>query len=440
MADKHGHVVHLFERDCSIQRRHQKIIEEAPAAQLSAELRQQLAQAATAVAQAIHYEGAGTIEFLVSGDHYYFMEMNTRLQVEHPVTEMITGFDLVEWQLLIADNQVLPTTQTNIQCQGHAIEVRIYAEDPSQEFLPSVGQIHFLKEPQGEGIRIDTGMQVGSTITQYYDPMVAKLICHGTDRAMAIRRLRMALSQVHIGGIKTNKPLLTAILQHQDFQTTDYTTDFLQLTDLPLPTPDKTQSAFFAATVDYVLAQDNLHALALETFSWQIIGHLKWSLRYRFEQTVYDITLTPHTAHSVSLGCANKEVTYDIYHPQPGQLKLDDGTQCHHLWYQNDEAAIHLFTTEGSITAQRFRWQKMQDTHNHQLVAPMPATVVAILKKVGDIVQLGDSLLVLEAMKMEHTIRAPYAGVVREICYELGAQVAESAELILLDAREQVIP
>ncbi len=177
MADNHGSVVHLFERDCSIQRRHQKIIEEAPAPKLSTSLRQQLAQAACEVARSINYLGAGTVEFLVDGDtHFYFMEMNTRLQVEHPVTEMITGLDLVAWQLKIAANEPLPLPQEAIKAQGHALECRIYAEDPYKQFVPSIGQIHFIQEPSGDGIRIDTGVRLNSEITMYYDPMIAKLI------------------------------------------------------------------------------------------------------------------------------------------------------------------------------------------------------------------------------------------------------------------------
>ena len=194
MADNHGQVVHLFERDCSIQRRHQKIVEEAPAANLPEELRQRLANAAITVAKAIHYSGAGTIEFLVENNtNFYFMEMNTRLQVEHPVTEMITGLDLVEWQLRIAANEPLPCKQQDIKAHGHAIECRIYAEDPNNNFMPSIGQLHFLQEPHGEGVRIDTGVSVNASISMHYDPMISKLISWGETRADAQHRMDYAL-------------------------------------------------------------------------------------------------------------------------------------------------------------------------------------------------------------------------------------------------------
>ncbi|SPX62117.1 acyl CoA carboxylase subunit alpha [Legionella feeleii] len=203
MADNYDQIVHLFERDCSIQRRHQKIIEEAPAPNLTATMRQGLAEAACEVARSIAYRGAGTVEFLVDGDnHFYFMEMNTRLQVEHPVTEMITGFDLVAWQLKIAANEPLPCPQETIAAHGHALECRIYAEDPQQGFLPSIGQLRFLHEPTGPGIRIDSGVSLHSHITMHYDPMIAKLITWGETREQALQRMRYALANYAVGGVK----------------------------------------------------------------------------------------------------------------------------------------------------------------------------------------------------------------------------------------------
>lgn len=240
MADNHGGVVHLFERDCSIQRRHQKIIEEAPAPRLNDALRQRLAAAACEVARSIDYRGAGTVEFLVDGDHdFYFMEMNTRLQVEHPVTEMITGFDLVEWQIKIAANAPLPATQDAIRQHGHAMECRIYAEDPHQGFIPSIGQIHFLKEPHGDNIRIDSGVICGSSITMYYDPMIAKLITWGNTRDEAIQHMQRALGHYAIGGVKTNIPFLQEIVGNDAFIAANLSTDFLQKQAINLAVPDK---------------------------------------------------------------------------------------------------------------------------------------------------------------------------------------------------------
>lgn len=436
MADNHGHVVHLFERDCSIQRRHQKILEEAPATHLSKIVQQGLAKAAIDVARAIDYRGAGTVEFLVDADdHFYFMEMNTRLQVEHPVTEMITGLDLVEWQLRIAANECLPCTQEQIHANGHAIECRIYAEDPRNHFIPSIGQLHFLKEPTGPHLRIDSGVTTNASVTMYYDPMLAKLIAWGETRACALQRLQLALRNYHIGGIKTNLPFLQAIVTHPAFIQASFSTVFLSQEHIDMPRPDSQFALFMAASVDYLKAIPQHDSLRRETFAWQM--HLKdhWILRYIIQDSPHAILVTPISHDRVLLKHENTTVEWTIK-LDGEQLYLDDGQQSQRVWIESDEEKLVFYTQLDSVTVKRFHWQDQLNTHGKidgRLTAPMPATVVAILKKKGDKIQAGDPLMVLEAMKMEHTINAPHDGIVSQVFYAMGAQVNEGAELIALD-------
>ncbi|KTC81455.1 acetyl-CoA carboxylase biotin carboxylase subunit [Legionella brunensis] len=435
MADNHGQVVHIFERDCSIQRRHQKIIEEAPAPNLSASMRHGLAEAACEVARLINYRGAGTVEFLVDGDeHFYFMEMNTRLQVEHPVTEMITGFDLVAWQLKIAANEPLPSSQDKILAKGHAIECRIYAEDPHQNFIPSTGQLHFLKEPHGEGIRIDSGVNINSTITMHYDPMIAKLIAWGESRDEALQRLQKALENYMIGGVKTNIPFLQAICKHPRFVNTDLSTDFLSQESIELSVPDMELALLMAASYDYLaLANKETDPLYQESFAWQMHLSSHWYWRYIIEGKQEEIKIIPHNRVAFKLVLHEKEFNL---HPQllNDQLALNDGHQTRLAFVEDRTQTILIYLKEGPVAIERFSWQNLdaQTAKKGQLTAPMPATIVAILKNIGDNVKEGDSLIVLEAMKMEHTIHAPKDGVLAELFYDVGSQVNEGAELLAL--------
>lgn len=436
MADNHGNVVHLFERDCSIQRRHQKIIEEAPAPDLSPSMRKKLADAACDVARSIQYTGAGTVEFLVDDkEHFYFMEMNTRLQVEHPVTELITGVDLVAWQLKIAANEPLPLKQEQIEAQGHAIECRIYAEDPYNGFIPSIGQITFLKEPTGEGIRIDSGVELLSQITMYYDPMIAKLIVWGQNRKEALQRMQRALSQYYIGGIKTNIPFLQAICHHAKFSQAQLSTDFLTKETIDLPEPNKQLALLMAISFDYLQTVSATHdPLIKETFAWQMhaLGH--WTWRYHDEDQVIETVITPiddtqfkvvlkEKEHTIRAQCINEHLTIET-------------EKCHYkATVQNNEQHLTLYTVQSQLTIERFNWNKLDiitSAHKGQLTAPMPATIVAILKEIGESVKAGDRLIVLEAMKMEHTIHAPADGVLLDIFYTVGSQVNEGAELLSL--------
>ncbi|QMT59915.1 acetyl-CoA carboxylase biotin carboxylase subunit [Legionella sp. PC997] len=436
MADNHGNVVHLFERDCSIQRRHQKIIEEAPAPNLSSTLRQKLAEAACEVARSIKYSGAGTVEFLVDGsEQFYFMEMNTRLQVEHPVTEMITGLDLVAWQLKIAANEPLPLSQDKIQAQGHAIECRIYAEDPHHDFIPSIGQIHFLQESSGDGIRIDTGVQISSQITMYYDPMIAKLIVWGTDRDEALSRLEQALSQYFIGGVKTNIPFLHAICQHPKFKQAELSTDFLSKEEIKLPIPNKETALLMAVGFDYLHNISSLQdPLLAETFSWQSQLASHWIWRYKDKDELIEAFITPINKSQFKVQFKTYEHVIHA-HLVGNKLYIETKKQYFHATIENEKESLTLYTNQGQITIERFNWETLgtQTTaHKGQLTAPMPATVVAILKNIGEKVKAGDRLIVLEAMKMEHTIHAPTDGILLDIFYTVGAQVNEGEELLAL--------
>lgn len=441
MADNHGNVVHLYERDCSIQRRHQKIIEEAPAPHLSEVFAKRLAEAAVTVARKINYRGAGTVEFLVDNDErFYFMEMNTRLQVEHPVTEMITGLDLVEWQLRIAANELLPCTQDEIQTHGHAIECRIYAEDPSQGFLPSMGQIRFLSEPTGEGVRIDSSITLSSHITMHYDPMISKLIAWGDTREQARQRLYQALRQYHIGGVKTNIAFLQAITQHDDFISAKLSTDFLSQQTISIPLVDHRLGLVMAASFDYLnLCSTSDEGLQAQTFAWQM--HLKsdWVSRYLIDNEQFTIKVTPVSPFELILTLPSESIHLRVKLLKINcqqRLEIEENSRRSQALVETYQDQIIFYTENGILTVNRFNWQHLSQLPNHlncQLTAPMPATVVAVLKKKGDKIKAGDRLIVLEAMKMEHAIHAPNDGLLVDIFYEIGAQVNEGAELVAIE-------
>ena len=437
MADNFGNVVHLFERDCSIQRRHQKIIEEAPAPHLNTTLRQNLTRAACDVATAIQYRGAGTVEFLVDkDDNFYFMEMNTRLQVEHPVTEMITGLDLVAWQIQVAANQPLPCSQDAITIQGHAIECRIYAEDPYQDFIPSIGQLHFLKEPKGAGIRIDTGVTKDSNISQYYDPMIAKLIAFGETREQALQRLQQALKQYTIGGVKSNIPFLQAICKHPRFIDATFSTDFLAGETFDLPVPDKNMARIMAASHDYLrLNSKEQDPLFQDAFAWQMHLGSSWTWKYLIDNQEEKCEIMPINHEQFIIKTADSEYTLKARYSEQ-RLTLDDGKHIWSAWIEPGSGSITVYLDNGQLLVERFSWLPANHSTGDNpglLSAPMPATIVALLKKQGDVIKKGEHLMVLEAMKMEHTIHAPRDGILAEFFFDVGEQVNEGAELLRLD-------
>ncbi|WP_114394220.1 acetyl/propionyl/methylcrotonyl-CoA carboxylase subunit alpha [Oleisolibacter albus] len=451
-ADGHGQCVHLFERDCSIQRRHQKVVEEAPAPGMDPALRRRMGEAAVAAARAIGYVGAGTVEFLLDEDgRFYFMEMNTRLQVEHPVTEMITGQDLVEWQLRVAAGEPLPLPQEQLSIGGHAIEARIYAEDPAKGFLPQTGTLHHLRFPVEDAhVRVETGVRPGDGISIHYDPMIAKLVVWDRDRPAAVRRLSAALAQTEIAGLTTNVPFLAAIAGHPAFAAAALDTRFIDRHEADLLPAARAVPALAVRLAALGLLLDRAQAaratLATSADPWSPWGGTDgWRLDAPAEDGVA-LRAADGTDHVLDLTYAA-----DGYHlrdaggdvPLRGALTADgrlaaevDGLTVKAGWVRLG-AEIILFL-EGDT--HRFHLLEPLAAAGDEaagagrLTAPMPGKVIAVLVTVGTAVEKGQALLVLEAMKMEHTIKAPAAGTVVRYRYGVGDQVPDGAELIEMEA------
>ncbi|PLX92676.1 MAG: 3-methylcrotonyl-CoA carboxylase [Desulfuromonas sp.] len=446
-ADSQGNVLHLFERDCSVQRRHQKVIEEAPAPGMSEKLRQQMSAAAIAAARAINYVGAGTVEFLLgSDDSFYFMEMNTRLQVEHPVTEMITGQDLVEWQLLVASGQPLPCSQNQLQISGHAIEVRLYAEDPQRDFLPASGTLkHWLLPEPTPRVRIDSGVQQGDRIGIHYDPLLAKLIVHAEDRPSALQRLRRALDGMEVVGLTCNRDFLRRVCDNPTFSSGEFDTGFIdrnQKTLLAPPPPISDEQ--LALTALYLLLQRRQQArqAALSssepdspwhsTTGWRLNSDNHHRLLLRNEDQQHSIMLhyRPH-GFLVELPGGNIEASGELC--DDGSLRaIINGHRCRARVLQNglDLTLLHNgFTHTLQLDDPLYSVLDLQ-AGTGSLNAPMPGKIIAIHTSPGNKVEAGTPLLTLEAMKMEHTINAPLEGIVSEIHFQTGQMVEEGVELI----------
>lgn len=427
LADGRGHVVHLGERECSLQRRHQKIIEEAPSVFLDPATRAAMGEAAVQAARSCGYRGAGTVEFIVPGgdaSSYYFMEMNTRLQVEHPVTELVTGLDLVEWQLRVAAGEPLPYAQDDITLTGHAVEARICAEDPARGFLPSGGTVLALREPQGDGVRTDSGLSEGTEVGSLYDPMLSKVIAYGPDRPTALRRLRAALADTVTLGVQTNAGFLRRLLAHPDVMAGDLDTGLVEREAAGL-VPDGVPEEVYEAA-----AAVRLHGLTpagdgwTDPFSvptgWRLGGTPKPAT---FSLRVLDpVEYTPRGTHAV--GAGQVAVTLDgvrhTFH-RAGDWIGRDGD----AWHVRDHDAVAASLT-GSAHAGA-----------DSLTAPMPGTVTVVKVAVGDEVTAGQSLLVVEAMKMEHVISAPHAGTVSELDVTPGTTVAMDQILAVVTPAEE---
>ena len=447
-GDAHGNYVYLFERDCSVQRRHQKVLEEAPAPGLSDAMRQQMGEAAVAAARAVDYVGAGTVEFIVEqladgGMKFYFMEMNTRLQVEHPVTEAITGLDLVEWQLLVASGHKLPLAQDELHINGHAIEARICAESPDNNFLPATGTLHVYAKPDATSfargaVRIDDGVRQGDAISPFYDSMVAKLIVHGKTRQEALARLDAALAQTHIVGLQTNVQFLRYVLQTESFANANLDTALIPREEVVL---FRQERIGLPLAVACAVAQTLLSEKALETtdpFSrrdgWQSHGVMLRRFEFEFHGELHKAALTYlhdgalHLAAGDAAGMLTFAQTSGGINVQFGGRRITSNT------YQNNDV-IHIFSVQGAtqITAiDLLAHAGVAQAEGGRLTAPMPGKVVSFAVKAGDRVSKGQALAVMEAMKMEHTIAAPLDGVVEELLYAPGDQVAEGAELLKL--------
>lgn len=435
-ADNHGNCVYLGDRDCSLQRRHQKVIEEAPAPGLSAELRQAMGEAAVRCAQAINYRGAGTVEFLLCANEFFFMEMNTRLQVEHPVTEMVTGLDLVEWQIRVANNQVLPLNQDQVNLTGHSFEARIYAEDPTENFMPYSGTLTHLTFPEENStVRVDTGVVLNSEISSFYDPMIAKLIVHGPDRETALLKLHHALEEVHLAGVKSNIAFLHHLSGHPTFMAGAPDTHFIDsqtdtLTKQVLPM-DELISLASLAYVEYKQSQD------------QVSPWLS-AAAFRLNQT--NTITVPFTEHQV-----------DVYLRQEQSILSFNNTQ------MNAQASLNGSALNAVINGKQYRANILIDDkaimvmygaiahsfelkskhyisdHEHEaapLAAPLNGTVVKHLHPTNSQVNKGDPIVVIEAMKMEYTLNAPFDGMLTSYCFAEGELVNHGAMLAIVEPVE----
>ena len=453
-GDSQGNFVYLFERDCSVQRRHQKFLEEAPAPGLSPALRQQMGEAAVAAARAVNYVGAGTVEFIVEqrdggAMSFFFMEMNTRLQVEHPVTEAITGLDLVEWQLRVASGEPLPLRQDELRIRGHAIEARICAENPDKNFLPATGRLRVYRKPAHHSferadaacsVRFDDGVREGDDISPYYDSMIAKLIVHGDDRAQALARLDAALARTHIVGLSTNVQFLRHVVRSPSFAKADLDTALIpreqavlfnqELLGLPLVAA--------AAVAQTLLEEQQLqgadpwsrrdgwrsHGLSRRVFEFVFLG----------ETVLATLTTLHDGASALEVGSAGGALQW---RQTPEGVDLHFAGQRHLVQIYRQGEVVHVFATMGASSILEIDpLAHAGEVHGEagRLTAPMPGKLVSFAVKAGDKVARGQALAVMDAMKMEHTITAPADGLVLELLYAPGDQVAEGAELLRIGA------
>jgi 3-methylcrotonyl-CoA carboxylase alpha subunit len=445
-ADTMGNTVSLFERDCSIQRRHQKVVEEAPAPGMDPERRRSMGEAACAAARAIGYVGAGTVEFIAEGDAFYFMEMNTRLQVEHPVTEAITGQDLVEWQLRVASGEPLPLTQDQLTITGHAIEVRVYAEDPMRDFLPSIGTLAHLKPPaEGPHVRVDTGVRAGDTISIHYDPMIAKLIVWDRDRASAARRLSEALAQYEVVGVTTNLAFLKTLADHPAFRAAELDTGFIgrhggDLFPAAGPAPRLAlAAAALRLLIDRQRAVTAAASLSADPFSPWNLAHA-WRMNGDGYQDLVlldgeaSVAVRAHPRRDgfvLDLADGSADVSGEEDADGALILRLDGVKQRVPVVRIGDELTIMLGGVTHRLTAvDPLRPVRSEAAGVGRLTAPMPGKITQVLVAAGDAVKRGAPLLVVEAMKMEHTITAPMDGTIDRVRYAVGDLVEDGAELI----------
>ncbi len=448
-CDRHGEGVYLFERDCSVQRRHQKIIEEAPAPDMTPELRQQMGQAAVTAARAIDYEGAGTVEFLLDRDgSFYFMEMNTRLQVEHPVTEMITGQDLVEWQLRVAAGDALPLKQAALQIRGHAFEARVYAEDPDNDFLPATGVLSYLEPPrESEHVRVDTGVLQGDEVSVYYDPMIAKLVVWDENRERALSRLARALSQYRVSGLSTNISFLYNLATSRPFREADLDTHFIERHHEALfhaSEDDRIQDLPLASLYLLLRMEQATRARAGDRDPWSPWNaSTAWRLN---EAAIHSGAIvlngTEYEVPVVEIGSGENRrfritaVGKSVMasgHLDGNELYADIDGHRQRVTVVPNEGRFTLFSQSGSMQFSLAQPDYGEDDSGSVagvFTAPMNGVVVKLLVEPGSRVGKDQPLLIMEAMKMEHTIRAPREGEVTEIYFAAGDQVIGGEELL----------
>jgi 3-methylcrotonyl-CoA carboxylase alpha subunit len=456
-ADAHGHAVHLYERDCSLQRRHQKVIEEAPAPGLAPATREAMGAAAVAAARAVGYRGAGTVEFLYDGRGFYFLEMNTRLQVEHPVTEMITGVDLVEWQLRVASGEPLPLAQHEIPSSGHAVEARLYAEDPERGFLPSTGRLTRLRFPQDRaGLRVDAGVEEGDEVTVHYDPMIAKVIAWAPERGAALAQLQRALESIEVEGVRTNARFLWQILGAPAVRAGEVSTRLLESDAGPgrgLPPAELTEAWLLAAAARLrALPGDERGQAHLAASPWdsatgfRLNGPPGVRVALRLDAAASAVplpegTLTRHwlafdrDGGAVTVVLDGQRHRVDVRHVEPGRL-------AGHLDGRPVEAGVETDHDRLVLRRQCLRFEFAEDTgaehrasaeHEGHFRAPMPGHVLDVRVEARQVVERGAVLLVLEAMKMEHSLTAPWRAKVVDVKVAPGQRVEEGSELVLLE-------
>ena len=441
-ADRHGNAIHLNERDCSLQRRHQKVIEEAPAPGMSAALRTAMGEAAVAAAKAAGYEGAGTVEFIADGagglkeGGFWFMEMNTRLQVEHPVTEAITGLDLVEWQFRIAAGEKLPLTQGKVPLGGHAVEARLYAEDPERGFLPSTGKLLALQFPQGDGLRVDTGVEVGSEVTPFYDPMIAKLIAHGNTRNEALDRLAGALDHTVVIGPRSNAGFLAALCRADGFRNGDFDTGFIDRHGAELGAAPQVLDCAAAALGAQKLIERECARIAASVAAEPDAPASPWDSGDAFQLSGPRRLALPVLAEGesvvaqVAYGRGGAKIAVDGIAPASDAVAVEAG----------DAVYVLRHGRQTKVTLRDLALDEAGDGDSGGLVrAPMHGKVLSVLVEQGERVTRGQRLAIIEAMKMEHTLHAPIEGTVAEIAVTADAQVAEGAKLMVI-APLQALP
>lgn len=450
-GDTHGDCVYLFERDCSVQRRHQKVLEEAPAPGMTESMRQQMGAAAVAAAKAVNYVGAGTVEFIVEqrdggAMNFFFMEMNTRLQVEHPVTEAITGLDLVEWQLRVASGEPLPLKQADLKIHGHAIEARICAENPDNDFLPATGTLQVYRKPQAMAfergtVRIDDGMREGGEISPFYDSMIAKLIVHGATRDEALARLDTALAQVHIVGVQTNVQFLRGVLATASFAKADLDTALIERERAVLFDREPLGASLAAAASIARTLLDERETRTSDPFSrrdgWRSHGTTARIFAFDFRGETQTATLRYLHDGTLTLDVGGVSGLLVIDTLPDGRIALSFDGERHTLDVYERQSVAHVFTGKGATRIAAIdRLAHAGDTQAEggRLTAPMPGKVVSFAVKAGDKVTRGQPLAVMEAMKMEHTIAAPADGTVEELLYAPGDQVTEGSELLRIAA------
>ncbi|UGX98287.1 acetyl/propionyl/methylcrotonyl-CoA carboxylase subunit alpha [Bradyrhizobium barranii subsp. barranii] len=442
IGDSHGNLLSLFERECTLQRRHQKVIEEAPSPTLNPAQRETVCAAARKAAGAVNYVGAGTIEFVSDGKDVFFIEMNTRLQVEHPVTELITGIDLVEWQLRVAFGEALPLKQDEIRLNGHAVEARVYAENPTKNFMPSVGRISTWRLPaETGGLRIDAGYREGDTVSPYYDALLAKMIAWAPTRDVAIERLNRGLQDSDVRGIVTNIPFLSALMTHPKVRTNAIDTGFIEreLAGLTQASPAPGELELCAAVAAVVnderqAAQDE--ALSpWQTFGWMPVGRRQRNFAFRVGHgPEQEITLNYGSGPS-TLVTGERELAFTIA-PRDGGFDLTlDGVKSQ-VAAVIDGHELYLRTRNGRFDlhwVDPFGGESEEHVGEDKIAAPLPGTVVAVLAEEGAKLDKGAPILTLEVMKMEQTLRAPYAGVLKSIKCKVGDIVQEGVELAVVE-------